>query len=231
MKCPRCKKQLRKGAKFCPACGTKVEKRKVRPSLILWIIILLLSLIVIGWSGGILFAKYFGGNFRNLFSEKEKVETHNVGEVFAKAEEAIAHAKKLGLEGGYENDVTEAYLQSVTNEIIELDIDNGVATVEVSVPNLTEFLPQAVTNVLKSNEGTPYEELLQIVQSEVKNVLSNEEFEIITTTIDLPVKEINSEYKPVYNEQWEVIVFGGLEDMYLEYYRTMIGEISDEIPE
>lgn len=100
MKCPRCKKQLRKGAKFCPACGAKIEKRRVRPSLILWIIIMLLSLVVIGWSGGILLAKHFGGNFKDLFSGKKTVEIRSV-------EEAITHAKELGGAYGYENALSE----------------------------------------------------------------------------------------------------------------------------
>lgn len=101
MKCPRCKKQLRKGAKFCPACGTKIEKKRgIRFTSILLVIVLLLSIVAIGWSGGILFAKHFGSNFKDLFSGKENVEIHNV-------EEAIAHARDLGDECGYENAMSE----------------------------------------------------------------------------------------------------------------------------
>lgn len=101
MKCPRCKKQLRKGAKFCPACGARVEKKRViRFTSILLVIVLLLSIVAIGWSGGILFAKYFGGNFKDLFSRKKNVEIHTV-------EEAIAHARELGEDYGYENAMSE----------------------------------------------------------------------------------------------------------------------------
>lgn len=101
MKCPRCKKQLRKGAKFCPACGARVEKKRgIRFTSILLVIVFLLSIVAIGWSGGILFAKYFGGNFKDLFSRKKNVEIHNV-------EEAIAHARNLGKEYGYENALSE----------------------------------------------------------------------------------------------------------------------------
>lgn len=127
--------------------------------------------------------------------------------------------------------ITKAYLQGVTYEIIELDKDNGVATLEVSVPNFTQLLPQIVTNVLAANEGASYEELLQIVQSEVEKALTDEGVEKTITTIDLPVEERNGEYKLIYNEQWDQIVFGSLEDMYIEYYRTMIGGLIDEIPE
>ena len=101
MKCRRCKKQLRKGAKFCPACGARVEKKRgIRFTSILLVIVLLLSIVAIGWSGGILFAKLFGGKFIDLFSGKENIEIHNV-------EEAIAHARELGEEYGYENAFSE----------------------------------------------------------------------------------------------------------------------------
>lgn len=101
MKCPRCKKQLRKGAKFCPACGTRIEKKRgIRFTSILLVIALLLGIVAVGWGSGILIAKYFGGNFKNLFSGKENVVIHNV-------EEAIAHARNLGKEYGYENALSE----------------------------------------------------------------------------------------------------------------------------
>ena len=101
MKCPRCKKQLRKGAKFCPACGTRIEKKRgIRFTSILLVIAILLGIVTIGWGSGILIAKYFGGNFKDLFSPKNSVEIHNV-------EEAIAHARNLGKEYGYENALSE----------------------------------------------------------------------------------------------------------------------------
>lgn len=127
--------------------------------------------------------------------------------------------------------VAKSYLQSVTYEIKELDKENKVATLEVSVPNFTQVLPQIVSDVLAENEDASYEDLLQIVQSEMEKALSNEDIEKKTTTVDLPIEENDGEYKLIYNEQWEQIVFGSLENMYIEYYRTMIGGLIDEIPE
>lgn len=126
--------------------------------------------------------------------------------------------------------VAKSYLQSVTYEIKELDKENKIATLEVSVPNFTQVLPQIVSDVLAENEDASYEDLLQIVKSELEKVLSNENIEK-TTTVDLPIEENDGEYKLIYNEQWEQIVFGSLENMYIEYYRTMIGGLIDEIPE
>lgn len=232
MKCSRCKSKLRKEDKFCAVCGARVgRKRRIRFTSIFLVIVLLLSLIAIGWSGSILFTKHFSGKLRDLFSGKKTIETHNVGEVISQAENAITRAKELGPESEYKNHIAEVYLQSVTYEIITLDKENGIATLEVSVPNVAQLLPQIVNNVLAENTGESYDALLQIVQSELERALSDEGIERTTTTIDFPIEYNNGEYEPIYTEQWEQLVFGSLEDMYIEYYRTMIGEMHDEIPE
>lgn len=127
--------------------------------------------------------------------------------------------------------VTQAYLQGVTYEIVELDEENKVATLDVSVPNFTKVLPQIVTDVMAENEEASYDELLQIVQEELEKALSDESVEHTTATIELPFEEVDGEYKLIHNEEWEQLVFGGLQEMYVEYYRTMIGGLLDEIPE
>ncbi len=127
--------------------------------------------------------------------------------------------------------VAKSYLQSVTYVITGLDKENKVATLEVSVPNFTKVLPRIVTDVLAENENASYENLFQLVQSELEKALSAEGIEKTVATVDLPIEENNGEYKLVYNEQWEQIVWGSLEDMYIEYYRVMIGGLIDEIPE
>ena len=111
MKCRKCRNQLRKGAKFCPACGARVVKRKGRRIIsILLVIILLLSIVAIGAAGGILLAKNSGGRgFFDIFSGKKSLEINN-------AEEAIAYAKELGEEFGYKNALSEM-TKKVTSEI------------------------------------------------------------------------------------------------------------------
>lgn len=59
MRCPKCKKQLREGAKFCPACGAKVQKRTAHKiSLVFLIIALVICIIAAGWGIGTLIARY-----------------------------------------------------------------------------------------------------------------------------------------------------------------------------
>lgn len=111
MKCRKCRNQLRKGAKFCPACGARVVKRKGRRIIsILLVIILLLSIVAIGAAGGILLAKNSGGRgFFDIFSGKKSVKINSV-------EEAVAQAKELGEEFGYKNAMSEM-TEKVTTEI------------------------------------------------------------------------------------------------------------------
>lgn len=70
MKCPKCKKQLRKNAKYCPACGAKIEKKRgVRVVSVLLVITLLLGVAAIGLGGGVLFAKYLGDDHTHIFPQ------------------------------------------------------------------------------------------------------------------------------------------------------------------
>lgn len=99
MRCSKCNKPLRKGAKYCPACGAKVRKKSGVPfTVVLLVVMILLLLIALGWLGGILVAKCFGGS-RSSY-EKSSVMIQN-------AEEAISHAKKMGKTWGYENALEE----------------------------------------------------------------------------------------------------------------------------
>lgn len=127
--------------------------------------------------------------------------------------------------------VAKAYMQGVTYTVTDLDEEAKMATLEVSIPNFVDVLPSIVDEVLAENEGAEYEELLNMVQTRTEEALSSEDIACTSSTITLPIEEINGEYKLVYNEQWDQVVFGALQDLYLEYYRTMIGGLLDEIPE
>ena len=102
MRCPKCRKELREGAKFCPSCGTRVSNRKRNRGFRLFIIIILILSAILGGTGiGILAAKIVG-------SSNSAPEIHN-------AEEAIAYAEELGADLGYKNAMSEL-TEKVTTE-------------------------------------------------------------------------------------------------------------------
>lgn len=126
--------------------------------------------------------------------------------------------------------MAKIYLQSVTYEIKELDESNKTAIVDVNVPNTAKLLPQIISDVIDKNDAVSYEELLQAVQNELEAMLLDENTERLTTTIELPFEE-DEDYKLIINEDWEQAVYGNLENMYIDCYRTLVGGLTDEISE
>lgn len=88
MRCSKCKNKLQKNAKFCPVCGTKVKKRRMKKFLIFFaiLIIAISGTGIAGWKMGVL------NNFSS--SDKEYVMKH-IPKI-KNSQQAIAHAKKFG---------------------------------------------------------------------------------------------------------------------------------------
>lgn len=102
MRCPKCRKELREGAKFCPSCGTRVSNHKRNRRFRVFIIIILILSAILGGVGiGILAARIVGNS-------------NSVPEIHS-AEEAIAYAKELGTDLGYKNAMSEL-TEKVTTE-------------------------------------------------------------------------------------------------------------------
>lgn len=99
--------------------------------------------------------------------------------------------------------VAKAYMQGVTYTVTDLNEDAHTATLEVSIPNFVEVLPAVVDEVLAETNGVEYEELLSMVQAKTEDALSSEDVARTSSTITLPIEQINGEYILVYNEQWD----------------------------
>lgn len=108
MKCPRCKRQLRDGARYCTACGTKIEKKRGnRLTSVLLIVVLILSFAIVGCFGGVLLAKYFGGA-NNIFasrpgkndgSEQPAIRlSSDIKDVIVKNETSVTFSAKVSLD-------------------------------------------------------------------------------------------------------------------------------------
>lgn len=157
MKCPRCKKQLRKGAKFCPACGTRIEKKqKIRFTHILLIISILLGIIAIGWGGGILLAKISSTGTIKLDSKtireaKIKVEdvtnimdaaidtyTDNEGYISIDAQNVALESISAQAEALFDSGKITDYSYNAGDSGIYFEIDNWLSV--LYVPPIKDFM-------------------------------------------------------------------------------------------
>lgn len=99
MRCSKCKNKLQKNAKFCPVCGTKVKKRRMKKFLIFFsiLIVVISGTGIAGWKMGAL------DSFLSPDKESVMSRTHKI----KNSRQAIAHAKKFGEAYGYKNAFSE----------------------------------------------------------------------------------------------------------------------------
>lgn len=125
----------------------------------------------------------------------------------------------------------QAYMESITYEIIDLDTDSLNATVEVSVPQVSDALVQIVAQVLRDYPDASSEQVKEYVFHDFQKQLENDELPRRTETLSVPVERTFFEYKLAPNSDWYQFTMGELEALYLEYFRMMIGEMTNEAPD
>ena len=99
MRCSKCKNKLQKNAKFCPVCGTKVKKRRMKKFLIFFsiLIVVISGIGIAGWKMGAL-DSFLSPDKESVMSRTYKIKN---------SRQAIAHAKKFGEAYGYKNAFSE----------------------------------------------------------------------------------------------------------------------------
>lgn len=127
------------------------------------------------------------------------------------------------------DDVQKAYFKSITYEIVDINDTDSKATIIVSVPDLKNVLPEIVGQIL-SEHNEDYEKLLDITKIRMIEVFDSKLFDINEKTVVLEIGEVNGLQKLVPNEDWDSAIMGELENMYTDYYKILIGEMTDEIP-
>ena len=74
---------------------------------------------------------------------------------------------------GEPDELTQSFLESVQYEIIDIDKENMTATVDISVPVITDELSNILDNVIAENDGKDYDDLKQIAEGELSSMLSS----------------------------------------------------------
>ena len=131
---------------------------------------------------------------------------------------------------GEPDELTQSFLESVQYEIIDIDKENMTATVDISVPVITDELSNILDNVIAENDGKDYDDLKQIAEGELSSMLSSSQLEKEKSTLMLQIEEINGSYKLVPSEEWNKVLTENLENLHMSYLEALIGGMTDEMP-
>lgn len=120
------------------------------------------------------------------------------------------------------------YLRAIKYEITSFNKTDMEATVILSVPQLSDILLDTIDKVLSENTNAEYDDLKTIVEEELGKALRLGEVETSTYTLILSITEVDGVYKINLTDEWNELVAGSIEKLYLEYLRTLIGGMTDE---
>lgn len=127
-----------------------------------------------------------------------------------------------------EGDWETCYLKAIEYEIVSINKDDMTATVNLSIPQISGILSDTIDKVLSGNTDTNYDDLKANVEQELGEALRLKRVEISTFTLILPIEKVDGTYKISPTDEWNKLVVGNIEKLYLEYLRALIGGMTDE---
>jgi len=131
---------------------------------------------------------------------------------------------------GEPDELTQSFLESVQYEIIDIDKENMTATVEVSVPVISDKLSKVLDKVIEENNGKEYDELKKIAESELSSIFKSHQIEYKKTAVIFQIEKIDGSYNLVPTEEWNQALTENLENLYMDYLKSLIGGMTDEMP-
>ena len=132
---------------------------------------------------------------------------------------------------GEPDELTKAFLKKVEYRIINIDKKNKTASVEVKVPIISNQLSDILDGLEIENEEVDYEELKQTAEDRLASAIESAQTEFDTEIITFSIEKIDGDYKLVATEEWNEFLIRNLEDMYRGYLKTLIGGMTNEVPE
>lgn len=131
---------------------------------------------------------------------------------------------------GDTDEITKAFLKGVQYEITSIDKENMTATVDVSVPDISNELSIILDNVTSENSEKSYEEQKQIAESKISSMLSSNNIETVKSTVNFQIVKVDGSYKLGSSEEWNRALVENLENLYISYLKTLLGGMTDETP-
>lgn len=179
-----------------------------------FIVILVFLIIVIGLGIGI--SKILDGNLYGL--KKNGNFYDNMSDFSVLVEE---EPDKLA----------QTYLESITYQITNIDKEKMLVTIEVKIPQITDEFSEVLDKVISENENAEYDVLKNLAEKELTNVIKSDKLDKKTEIITLPMEENDDMYKIISTQEWNELITGNLEELYIEYFKRLIGGMTDETPQ
>lgn len=129
------------------------------------------------------------------------------------------------------DELTKSYLENIQYEIIDVDKENMTATINVSIPVINNELSDILDKVITENSGIDYEELKQIAETELTDLINSGQLEKEKSTLTLQIIEDDGSYKLVPSDGWNETLTANLENLYMNYLKSLIGGMSNETSE
>ena len=128
------------------------------------------------------------------------------------------------------DELTKSFLEGIKYEITNIDKENMTATVEVSVPVISDKLSKVLDKVIEENNGKEYDELKKIAESELSSIFKSHQIEYKKTAVIFQIEKIDGSYSLVPTEEWNQALTENLENLYMDYLKSLIGGMTDEMP-
>lgn len=221
MKCPKCKKQLRKNATFCPACGAKItQKRKLKS--ILLIIAMLLGIVAIGYGGGAVLARLFGSGKNDAIKGlddnsiaviQNDLEVFSDGDISEITERVFGEASDNTSSGDSDNGIIAILFTNADVQVSSVEKDT--ITYTIVSPDISNFF-HVKLNELQTI--TTIEELQQAIIDYAKTAPQKE----YTVTLPYTISEESGIEVAYSNPDFINAMTGGLIDAYADLYNQYL---------
>lgn len=164
-------------------------------------------------------------------SKKTSFGLRKSGSVYENMSDFLLYSSDESDEMGKPDKLTQSFLKSIHYEITDIDKEKMTAVVEVNVPKMADTLSEVLDKVIENNSDKDKEELIRIAESELSSMLSSNQIETQKSTITLQIEETDGFYKLVPSEELDGVITGELDNLYMSYLKSLLGGITDELPE
>jgi flagellar basal body-associated protein FliL len=129
------------------------------------------------------------------------------------------------------NQLTQSYLECITYQITNIDKKEMIVTIEIQMPQISDELSNTLDKVVSENKDIKYDDLKKIAKKVFADTLKSEKLNKNAETFTLPIEKIDGSYKIIPSQEWNMLLTENLEKLYKEYFKTLIGGMTDEMPQ